>query len=398
MQTEQSRYLLKALESKDNSIVIRWKDNHISIFHHIWLRHQCECEICGSPIDGIRNNWLQNISANPKIQKIKQHPESIDIIWQDDEHRSSFSLRWLRDHCYASESRKARKHKPILWDASIAKNISCFDCKEITRNPEAHLDLLEHVRDYGFCKLENMDTNISGIEDVSHFFGPVRITHFGISELKEKSSQYNVGDSGLALLPHMDETYRISAVGITVFQMVNPSEKGGHSLLVDGFEVARRLHEIDPAAFDLLSKTPIDFKRHHKDDSETGEPRFLVSRTPIFKLDEDGDLIGARINERHISPLSVDEKLVEPFYQALRKLFEITYSPEVRITFPLKAGEGMVFDNQRLLHGRTKFIRGKSPRHARSCTVNTEEFHSTLRLLQIELGKPDYNKILYQGM
>ena len=63
-----------------------------------------------------------------------------------------------------------------------------------------------------------------------------------IATLTEKDSINNVGDIRQALQPHCDETYRTSTIGITIFQVFEPSTEGGHSTLVDGFEAARRFH------------------------------------------------------------------------------------------------------------------------------------------------------------
>ena len=249
--------------------------------------------------------------------------------------------------------------------------------------------MLHTVRDLEFCKLRNIDVDLDGIKSVANLFGPVRQTHYGISEITEKPTQYNVGDSGLALLPHMDETYRISNIGITLFQVVQAAETGGHSTLVDGFEVARRMKQQHSEEFKLLCDTPIRFHRHHTGKIFDGKQRYLVAHSPVFKLNEEGEVVGAKINERQIAPLDLSANLVTTFYQALRHLFEITYSDDLRIELTLTSGEGMIFDNQRLLHGRTEFTKGKVPRSVRTCTVDTEEYHSTMRLLESSLRQPN---------
>ena len=393
-----NKYQIHSLSCENNKISINWNDGHHSEFHLIWLRHQCECQQCGSPMDGIRENWILDIEENPTVSQISQKGNTVEIIWQQGNHNSSYDGKWLRRHCYSTHSRQNKQHHPILWDKKAVSNSPTFDLSSINSNKAEHLEMLETVRDFGFCRLDNMDLSQDGICNAAKLFGPVRMTHFGISELKEKPDQYNVGDSGRALLPHMDETYRISSVGITVFQMVQPSIEGGHSTLVDGFKVVRRLRKTDPEAYQLLSTIPVTFKRHHTGESLDGNHRYLVSRSPIIRLDAEGNIEGLRINERHISPLQMEEDLMEPFYRALRKLFTITYDTDLRIEFPLKSGQGMVFDNHRVLHGRTAFVRGEHPRHARSCNVDTEEFHSTMRLLQMELNKPCADLRIYQGV
>ena len=47
-----------------------------------------------------------------------------------------------------------------------------------------------------------------------------------------------------------------------------------------------------------------------------------------------------------------------------------------------------MFDNQRVLHGRTGFDGDPGRRHLRLCTVDRDQVHSRLRLLRGELA-PD---------
>ena len=51
------------------------------------------------------------------------------------------------------------------------------------------------------------------------------------------------------------------------------------------------------------------------------------------------------------------------------------------IEFKLAPGEVLVFNNQRLMHGRTAFDPSSGKRHIRSCSVDLDEFYSRLRIL-----------------
>jgi hypothetical protein len=57
----------------------------------------------------------------------------------------------------------------------------------------------------------------------------------------------------------------------------------------------------------------------------------------------------------------------------------------------------LVFNNQRLLHGRTAFDPTKSHRHVRSCNVDLDEFYSSLRVAYRELGREEAYMWLAQG-
>ena len=52
---------------------------------------------------------------------------------------------------------------------------------------------------------------------------------------------------------------------------------------------------------------------------------------------------------RQIGSLDVDADQVIPFYDAVRRLLDILYDDELRITLPLKSGEGLLFNIKRIL-------------------------------------------------
>lgn len=387
MDAEAARYTIKSAELENDHLIVRWADTHQSRFHPIWLRHQCECEACGTPLDAVRGLRLHHIpdTVSPRLEHATD--SAVTLSWPHDNHRSVYQARWLRDHCYSPEERARRKHKPTLWDASIEGREPVADYEAARASDASRLKMLEAVRDYGFCKIVNVPADEAHSKQLIELVGPQRQTHFGTYKLAKKKAVDNVGDNSDPLDPHQDETYRLSSVGITVFQVLHPSSNGGESTLVDGFEAARRLREEAPEDFALLAKLPITGQRLDLARNTDGKVRFLVAKMPIIKLDYDGDIAGLRLNERQIGPLDLPAEVIGPCYAALKRMFDIVYDPELRLTFPLTAGEGLLFDNHRVLHGRTGFQPEEPARSVLTSSVDLEEFHSSLRTLEMAAGK-----------
>jgi len=88
-----------------------------------------------------------------------------------------------------------------------------------------------------------------------------------------------------------------------------------------------------------------------------------------------------RLLDRALAPVDCEVDQVADFYAARRELLAMSYAGDGMIEFTLRAGEMLVFNNQRLLHGRTAFNPGSSKRHIRSCHVDLDEFYSRLRIL-----------------
>ncbi len=68
------------------------------------------------------------------------------------------------------------------------------------------------------------------------------------------------------------------------------------------------------------------------------------------------------------------------------------------MTFKLYAGEASLFDNQRLLYGRTEFSPDEPARSVLTNSVDLEEFHSNIRLLRAELMDDPLPITFGQGM
>lgn len=393
-----SRYVITAATIADRQLHVDWGDGHHSEFHPTWLRHQCYCETCGTPLNGVRGLRLHHLpdTLEPRLESFAA--DVVELAWLHDGHRSRYTAEWLRDHCYSAIEHARRKHRPILWDATIMDNCPSADLLECERSPAARLALLENIRDYGFAYVRNVPGTIDEAGRLIEIIGAQRHTHYGNYTLGKKKSVDNVGDTTTALDPHTDESYRTSTVGITVFQVIRPAADGGHSTLVDGFEAVRRLRESAPDEFDLLTRLPITGARFDPAANSGGNSKWYSTTMPMIRVDFDGEVSGIRMNERQIMPLDVPAELIEPGYRAIRHLFEILYDPGLCLTFPLETGEGLIFDNQRVLHGRTEYQAGNPPRSVLTNSVDIEDFHSTLRMLTESLrGKVPPTR-LPQGM
>lgn len=89
-----------------------------------------------------------------------------------------------------------------------------------------------------------------------------------------------------------------------------------------------------------------------------------------------------------MAPVDAQPDDVERFYDALRPLLDMIYVGEETVKLRIDAGEMLIFNNHRLLHGRSAF-NAESGRHVRSAHVDLDEFHSRLRVLLREAGSAD---------
>src|SRR5215472_18204200 len=149
------------------------------------------------------------------------------------------------------------------------------------------------------------------------------------------------------------------------------------------------LRESDPDAVELLSKVPQSwYVRHVNGELYRADGRLIC-------LDIDGRVIGVRFNDRCHAPVDLPNHLVDPFHAALRKLSAAYNDSAFWLRLLLGPGDLLVYDNERLLHGRNSF---QGDRFLRLCAVERDEFHSRLRVLGRRFGKHDTDLILASGV
>jgi gamma-butyrobetaine dioxygenase len=69
----------------------------------------------------------------------------------------------------------------------------------------------------------------------------------------------------------------------------------------------------------------------------------------------------------------------------------------MQFTYLMKPGDLHIFDNHRVLHGRTAFETAGGDRHLQQCSINRDEFHNTLRTMAARLGSLEQNLTLAGG-
>ena len=218
-----------------------------------------------------------------------------------------------------------------------------------------------------------------GVEQAASLIGDLgESAYTRIFDLTPSSRVRTMGNTFKAVPPHTDEAFRYSPPGVNVLGCLRPASDGGESILVDGFQVAERLRERYPRAFDLLCRYGQNFNRVHPGSLDQR------ARQTMIVLDDRGETVGIRFHTRAAGPLDLPADIVIPFYTAHRHFCELIFDPANQLRFQLQAGEAVLFDNHRVMHARAPF--SDPERHLQICNVDREVFHERLRLLAAQLG------------
>ena len=372
-----------SIDSSLRKILIDWSEGSSSSFHYVWLRHSGRCP-GGMPNDtAVKIDLLPDDPKCLVINNIDIRDDKLLIQWADNNIETIHELPTLRRSAYDSSARRLCKSAPTLWDATNAGDIPAYKFQTLG-NLETIFEIQLSIRDFGIARIQNVPVESGVVATVAEHFGPIHVNNYGrVFDVKTQTNLTLGSNTGEYLGPHTDESYRHAAPGITFFHCLSASsDNGGESILVDGFKAAEILKQIDRESFDVLCQVPVFFQRLALPEEN------MQSHRRIITVDIDGDVEGIRFTDRTIPPQDLPEELMEPVYKAIKAFWKIVNSEELKFVHLMRQGDLHIFDNQRVLHGRTAFDPTTSNRHLQQCSVNRDEFHNTLRTLAARFNHP----------
>jgi gamma-butyrobetaine dioxygenase len=238
------------------------------------------------------------------------------------------------------------------------------------RDEHACRKLLAAVARQGACLLKGYAGGLGGLEAIVARFGHIRQTNYGrLFDVRVEEGAANLAFTDLGLAPHTDNPYREPPPGIQLLHCLTAATTGGQTLLVDGFAAALRLRAANPAAFEALATTPVRFAWADADVA-------LEAWVPVIERDARGDLVGLRVNDR--AQTGDDNPAWRDAYRAFTALLN---DPSAHCQFTLEPGDVLIFDNRRMLHGRTAYAGGA--RWLQGCYADRDGLLGRLRAMEL---------------
>jgi gamma-butyrobetaine dioxygenase len=365
-----------------SQVSITWQDGDAAVFPAIWLRDNCRCAQCRHPGNGQRLYEITDLPGSLGIGEIgRQGDDGIRIVWSPDGHVSSYSEAWLLAHNLSATARKARKLQLRLWNSGISSSMPIGDWRQMIANPQAELAFLDAYHAHGFGLIRHSPTVPETVIAIGNRLGFVRVTNYGAYfDVMSVPNPTNLAYTPIGLGVHSDNPYREPTPGVQLLHCLLSDAPGGDTLLVDGFNAAAILRNEDPAAFDLLTRIPVNFRFRSADAD-------LNARQTLISVDEDGEVVGVHFNNRSLDWLDAPADLVEPWFAAYRKFAEVLHRPAGELIFRLEPGDCVVMQNDRALHGRTAFDPSRGRRHLQGCYVDRDGLDSRARVLRRNLSE-----------
>ena len=368
---------IRRIASSPEYLTIEWADGAVAEFAGIWLRdNRLEDR---DPHSGQRLVDIADLPARPLIRSAMLAGDSIRIEWESESAAATFAVAWLAVQTAGDAAERPERLTDTWLDGAgmhARRDFGWASLAELRGDPAVKLGWLTRLLQTGIAFLSEVPSTADAILDAMALVGRVCETNYGaVFDVRSVPRPENLAYSDLGLGLHTDNPYREPVPGFQALHALLASPDGGESVFADGFALSNHLRVIDPLSFDILTRTPVPF-RYASRDAE------LYAERPLIQLSCCGEVNAVHYNNRSIAPLRLKGRAAADFYRAYRRFAELLREPRHQLKFALRDGELVLFDNQRILHGRTAFSSARHARHLRGCYLTRDSVYSETALLR----------------
>jgi gamma-butyrobetaine hydroxylase len=361
--------MLQELSYSPDRVSVVWEDGQTCDYHSLWLLDNNPAN--RDPANGQRLIDVADLPAESHITSAVHTAGTLQVFWSDGS-AASFPVHWLSAH--RTDSFRASSVATQMWPAYDADILRRFSYPETRESASYRREWLRTIATRGIAFLNGVPPQEGQVLDIAALVGWVRETNYGrVFDVRAVSNPNNLAYTPLALGLHTDNPYRDPVPGLQILHCLRAGA-GGESLFADGFAVADALRSGDLAAFEILACTPVRFEF-------CDAKSHLSAERALIELDRDSAPMAIHYNSRSMAPLEMPANRVGEFYRAYRSFALLLRDQHFVLNTSLGEGEAVVFDNRRVLHGRTAFT-ADVPRHLQGCYLDRDGLFSNLLVLE----------------
>ncbi|NQW10380.1 MAG: TauD/TfdA family dioxygenase [Alphaproteobacteria bacterium] len=364
-----------ALSLRAGGVIFHRSDGVGIALHPMWLRERSQnLEDYDS---GCRQRLYDPWRLPTDLRVLSVGPaDGVDVdVRFSDGHAARFDLAAVERELDPSRDPDALPPR-IPWTAE-GLTLPTATAAELDTGPGL-VRFLDGFLGLGAGLIRGTGTEPGTILTVARRFGPVRETNFGVLfEVRVEENPVDLAYTPLALFAHTDNPYRKPIPGIQFLSCVRNDARGGDSTLVDGLAVANAMRDADPDGFQALTTTDIRYRYD-------GDGSVLEDVGRMIEIDEEGAVCRVRFNPRVEYVVPTTAGRLDAFYRARAAFGALLGDPRFEVRFRLEPGDTVMFDNHRLLHGRTAF-HANGARHLQGCYIEHDGPESLYRVTRASL-------------
>lgn len=364
---------------RQRSFDIIWSDGSISKAPFIWLRDNDQQEL--HPHTGERTFDLTSVPLD--IQPIDFEFTHTSIIsgttlvvhWPNKATPSRYYAQWLLDHKLGQPRFDPADIERGSWAANEMASLPRFSAQDCRNNPSFLMEALTTLKCTGIILIDKLEDNLNAGESFGDLIGFKRESNYGVVfEVFSKPEPNNLAYTSLALPLHTDLANQEFVPGNQFLHCYRNEATGGGSVFADAMAIIEDFQKEHPQFYKTLCDLSVPW--HFLDEKDD-----VRSHRPVIGLDHLGKFKTLTFNAHLADIPDFAPNLMYSFYAAYRELMCRIRSASYNIEYVLKNGEMVIFDNQRVLHGRAKFDPSTGARHLRGFYIEHNELDSRIRML-----------------
>lgn len=360
-----------------DDVLIRWPDGRELRAYALWLWE--------NRIDGVAINPLTRESTvdpadlpDPSVltgAEVVDGDGDLRVTWAGGE-PTVFDSGWLRHVADGGHRAGASIPAPEPWTTADLTEPPTVDGPPVANgDPTALAEWLTLACRFGLARLGGLAVDVDTLPTVVGRIGAMRDTNFGPTwPVSVDPQPVSNANTPLPLPPHTDLPTRETPPGFQFLHCRENGSRGGLSTMADGYAVAAHLRDHDPGAHEALTTLRWTFFNRSPDHDHRWSGPIIDPGAPDRPL-----------TLRAFHPVrgfpDMDPADVPRAYAALQRFGRVASSPDFQMAYELRPGDLVLFDNRRILHGRTAIEPGSGRRVLHGAYADHDEIHSRLRVL-----------------
>lgn len=365
--------LIQNFEAGNRSVVVTWADAVSGDFPWIWLRDNDVAEL--HPTTQERTFDLTSVPIDIKPDNVALADNALLIRWPGRDDISRYDADWLYQHRPGIRRPDAAIVPQTLWTKDSMQELPRFDAGRCRASSDVLSDALRTVKSVGLVLFVNLPDDPDAGVSFGDIIGFKRETNFGVTfDVVSKPDANNLAYTAQALPLHVDLPNQELVPGFQFLHCIRHDATGGRSIFADGYQICADLRQQHPDHFELLTRKRIPLRFH--DDSCD-----IRQRRPVISQARNGDFTQVVFNAHIADVPDMPTRELYAFYEAYQVFMKLARSQSYRIEYLLRAGEMVMFDNRRVMHGRTAFDPSSGRRQLRGYYIDRNEVDSRMRIL-----------------
>jgi len=349
------------------------KDGSKAYFNYYWLRDNCPTSFDRQTRERTFDIFHENEAPTPECAGLDG--DVLEIVWKGSGHVTRHGLDFLAGYAHGAPRPDPADLPRRAWYSDHYPKTARFSQPALLSDKALLAKWIEALLVEGVAIVTEMPNSDEGLTQTARLIGHVRPTYWGeYFDVKTHINPDNLAYTAKALELHTDTPSEDMAPGVQFLHCRANSVEGGASLFLDGVAAANDLRKDHPEDFALLTQTLIPYYSEH-------DKYDVRSRQRVIELDGHGEVSGVTISQHMADIFDLPQTFLDDYYPAFRRFGRLLQSEKYVMHFRLAAGECIVFDNHRIVHGRASYTAESGDRHLRGCYTDRGEMRSTYRAL-----------------